>query len=125
MNSAAHMPLSCTMMMEQKSPHVQIQSFNLDFLNFLIIQAEKISKAIKLSGNEVEQYWPTLFAKALKNTNIGDLLTNVASAGPATGVAAGPVAGAGAAAVEEKKEEKKEEAEDVDMGNLFGGDDDY
>lgn len=107
MNSAAHMLLSCILMMELKSPYVHFQSFNLDLFNFLIIQAEKISKAIKLSGNDVEQYWPTLFAKALKSTNIGDLLTNVASAGPATGVAAGPVAGAGAAAVEEKKEEKR------------------
>ena len=37
-------------------------------------------------------------------------------------VAAG---GAGAAAAEEKKEEKKDEEEDVDMGGLFGDDDDY
>jgi len=83
-----------------------------------------LSKAIKLSGNEVEQYWPTLFAKALKSANISDLLSNVASAGPAAG-AAGPAAGAGPAAVEGKKEEKKEEVEEVDMGNLFGGDDEY
>jgi ribosomal protein L12E/L44/L45/RPP1/RPP2 len=83
-----------------------------------------LSKAIKLSGNEVEQYWPTLFAKALKNANISDLLSNVASAGPAAG-AAGPAVGGGPAAVEEKKEEKKEEVEEVDMGNLFGGDDEY
>ena len=34
-------------------------------------------------------------------------------------------AGAAAAKVEEPKEEKKEEVEDVDMGGLFGGDDDY
>ena len=83
-----------------------------------------MSKAIKLSGNEVEQYWPTLFAKALKSANISDLLSNVASAGPAAG-AAGPAAGAGPAAVEEKKEEKKEEVEEVDMGNIFEGDDEY
>lgn len=84
-----------------------------------------MSKAIKLSGNEVEQYWPTLFAKALKSANIADLLSNVAAAGPAAGGAAGPVAGSGPAAAEEKKEEKKEEAEDVNMGNLFGEDDEY
>ena len=64
-----------------------------------------------------------LFAKALKSANVDDLLTNIAAAAPAGGAAgAGPAA---AAAVEEKKEEKKEEVEDVDMGGLFGGDDDY
>ena len=63
-----------------------------------------------------------LFAKALKSANVDDLLTNIAAAAPAGGAAAGPVA---AAVVEEKKEEKKEEVEDVDMGGLFGGDDEY
>merc|ERR1711959_470313 len=70
------------------------------------ITAEKLAKVIKDSGNTVEPYWPMLFAKALKSANVDDLLTNVASAGPAAPAAggAGP-----AAAVEEKKEEKKEE----------------
>merc|ERR1712179_179723 len=87
------------------------------------ITAEKLAKVIKDSGNTVEPYWPMLFAKALKSANVDDLLTNVASAGPAAGPAAG---GAGPAAVEEKKEEKKEEVvEEVDMGGLFGDDDDY
>ena len=87
----------------------------------LEITAEKLNKIIKASGNEVESYWPTLFAKALKSANVDELLTNIASAGPA----AGPAAVGGAAAEEApKEEEKKEEAEDVDMGGLFGGDDD-
>merc|ERR1712167_491935 len=86
------------------------------------ITAEKLSKVIKASGNEVEPYWPMLFAKALKTANISDLLTNVGSAG-AGPAAAGPAAAA-AEVVEEKKEEK-EEVEDVDMGGLFGDDDDY
>ena len=38
--------------------------------------------------------------------------------------AAGPTASAGAAPAQ-AKEEKKEEVEEVDMGNLFGGDDEY
>ena len=40
---------------------------------------------------------------------------------------AAAAAGPAAAKVEEKpaEEEKKEETEDVDMGNLFGGDDEY
>ena len=62
-----------------------------------------------------------LFVNALKSTDIGELIQSVVTAGPA--VAAGPVA-AGDAPAEEKKEEKKEEVEDVDMGGLFGGDDD-
>ena len=79
-------------------------------------------KVIKASKNEVEPYWPTLFAKALKTANVDELLTNVVAA-PAAG---GAVAAAPAeAAAEEKKEEKKEEAEDVDMGGLFGDEDDY
>merc|ERR1712151_1183236 len=68
------------------------------------ITAEKLSKVIKDSGNTVEPYWPMLFAKALKSADIGDMLTQVASAGPAGG--AGPAAAGPAAAAEEKKEEK-------------------
>merc|ERR1711918_110141 len=79
----------------------------------LEITAEKLSAIIKASKNEVEPYWPMLFAKALKGANVGELLSNIGSAGPA-GAAAGP---AEAAPVEEeKKEEKKEEEEPVDMG---------
>ena len=80
-----------------------------------------MNAVIKASGNEVEPYWPMLFAKALKGANVGELLSNI---GSAAGPAAGPAA-AGAAAVEEVKEEKKEEVEDVDMGGLFGDEDDY
>merc|ERR1712176_290681 len=71
----------------------------------LEITSEKLSAVIKASGNTVEPYWPMLFAKALKSANVGDLLTQVASAG---GGGAGPAAaaGAGPAAAEEKKEEK-------------------
>merc|ERR1712093_156317 len=87
----------------------------------LEITAEKLNKVIKASGNTVEAYWPNLFAKALKSSDIGELLQNVVSAGPAVAVAGGPVA---AAEEEAPKEEKKEEPEDVDMGGLFGGDDD-
>ena len=63
-----------------------------------------------------------LFAKALKSANIGDLLTNVATAAPGGGGGAGPAA----EAAEEKQEEKKEEVEEaVDMGGLFGDEDEY
>ena len=51
-----------------------------------------MNKVIKASGNTVEPYWPMLFAKALKSANIGDLLTNVATAAPGGGGGAGPAA---------------------------------
>ena len=85
-----------------------------------------MNKIIKASGNEVEPYWPGLFAKALEGQDIAALLTNVGS-GPAAGAApAGGAAdaGAGAAPAEEKKKEEEPE-EEVDMGNMFGDDDDY
>ena len=59
---------------------------------------------IKSSGNEVEGYWPGLYAKALKGADIGALLTNVGTAAPAGGAAA-PAAGGDAAADDKKKED--------------------
>merc|ERR1712070_1255175 len=89
----------------------------------LEITAEKLSKIIKASGNEVEPYWPMLFAKALKGQDVGALLSNIGSAGGAgPAAAAGPVAAAAADEPEEKK--KEEEPEDVDMGGLFGDEED-
>merc|ERR1711908_45687 len=69
----------------------------------LDINAEKLTKIIKASGNEVEPYWPMLFAKALKGQDVAALLANVGSAGGGGGAAAGP-ADAGPAAVEEVEE---------------------
>ena len=83
------------------------------------ITGDKLAKVIKASGNEVEAYWPTLFAKALKGQNIEDLISNIGSAAP---VAATAVAAPVAAKAVEKNEEKKEEEADVDMGGLFGDD---
>merc|ERR1712146_544756 len=71
----------------------------------LEINAEKLSKIIKASGNEVEPYWPMLFAKALKGQDVGAMLANIGSAGGAAGPAAaagGPVT---AAAEDKPKEE--------------------
>ena len=56
---------------------------------------------------------------------IAEGLTKVGSASASAGAATG---GAAAAKAEEKpaeKEEEEEAEEDVDMGGLFGGDDDY
>ena len=81
-----------------------------------------MAKVVKESGNEVEPYWPMLFAKALKTHKIGDLLSNLGSAGGGGG--AGPAAAAtgdaGKAAEAEAAEEKQESDADVEMGGLFG-----
>jgi len=82
-----------------------------------------LNKIIKASGNEVEPYWPMLFAKALKGQDVGELLSNIGTAGPAAGPAAAGPAAVAEAEPEEKK--KEDEPEDVDMGGLFGDDDDY
>ena len=66
-----------------------------------------------------------LFAKALKGQDVGELLSNIGNAGGGGGGAAAAAGPAAAAEVVEEKEEKKEEPEDVDMGGLFGDDDDY
>ncbi|TNV75962.1 hypothetical protein FGO68_gene1371 [Halteria grandinella] len=76
------------------------------------ITGDKLAKVIKASGNEVEPYWPALFAKALKGQDVEKLLSNIGSA---------PVAAAAPAAAK-KEEKKEEEPADVDMGGLFGDD---
>ena len=90
----------------------------------LDISAEKLNKVIKQSGNEVEAYWPGLFAKALQGQDIDAILTRMGA--PA---AAGPVVGGEATAPadeKEKVENKKDDPEsDVSMVDIFGGDDDY
>merc|ERR1712124_39818 len=75
----------------------------------LEINAEKLSKIVKASGNEIEPYWPALFAKALKGQDVGALLSNIGSAGGAAGPAAAGPADAAAEAAPEKEEKKKED----------------
>ena len=61
-----------------------------------------MAKVIKASGNEVEPYWPSLFAKALKGTNVEDLLSNIGSAPVGAPAAGAPVAVAAATAAPAK-----------------------
>ena len=90
------------------------------------VTAEKIVTILKAANVQFEPIWPTLFARALSNCNIKDLLTKVGSAaasGPApAAAAAAPAAAAGGAAKaeEKKKEEKKEESEEEDDDMGFG-----
>jgi len=85
---------------------------------------------MKACGVSVDKEEADVFFKNIEGKSIQDLV----AAGkkkqvsmPSGGArAAGPAASGGAAAAEApKEEEKKEEIEDVDMGGLFGDDDEY
>ena len=76
---------------------------------------------IKASGNSVESYWPGLFAQALGQADVGDLIENLGAGAPA----AAPAGDAAEEKVEEApKEEKKEEVEDVAIAGVFDDDED-
>ena len=92
------------------------------------VTEEKMTKLISASGNQVEGYWPGLFAKALVGRDIDALINS-------TGGDAGAAVDAGAAApVEEakggdKKDAKKKDDSDGDddanfdgLGGMFGDD---
>merc|ERR1712055_747479 len=84
------------------------------------ITGDKIATILKAASVEVEPFWPSLFAGALKDVNVCELITNigsgVGSGGAAAGGAAAPAAGGEAAKEEEKKPESSSEEEDDDMG---------
>ena len=80
---------------------------------------------MKASGVSVDKASLEQFFKSIEGKTIPELV----KAGekkqvkmPSGGVASAPAAGG--AVAEAPKEEKKEEVEDVDMGGLFGDDDD-
>lgn len=83
------------------------------------ITEENVMKLLKAANIEVESVWVSIFVKAFKGKNIGDMLTAFSSAPVAA--AAAPVSGAAAAAPaaaaskQEAKKEVKEESDD-DMG---------
>ncbi|CDJ33783.1 60S acidic ribosomal protein P1, putative [Eimeria mitis] len=91
------------------------------------ISAENIQKLVTAAGGSVEPYMPGLFARALKNHKVEDLIAGAgsaaAAAAPAAAAAAPAAAGGGAPAEKggkPAKQEEPEEEEDADMGfSLF------
>ena len=86
----------------------------------------QVEAFMKDCGVSCDKATLTIFFKQIEGKSVHDLVSAGAKKHvkmPTGGGGAKPAA-AGAAAVEEVKEEKKEEVEDVDMGGLFGGDDD-
>ncbi|CBY36537.1 unnamed protein product [Oikopleura dioica] len=87
------------------------------------ISGDKIASLLKAANVDFEPFWPGLFAGALKNCNVSELISNISS-GVGAGPAAAGGAAAGGAAEEAKEEEKKPESSsesDGDMGfDMFG-----
>merc|ERR1712202_19675 len=74
------------------------------------ITGDKITAILKAANVDFEPFWPSLFAGALKDVNVRELITNIGSgvgSGPAAG---GAAAGGGAAADDAPKEEAKKES---------------
>ena len=75
------------------------------------ITGEKIETILKASGVEVEPYWPGLFAKALQNCNVKDLITKI---GPGMGasIAQNDEKTSSTEQKDNKMDAKKDEADD-------------
>ena len=69
----------------------------------IAITSEKLKELITASGNEVEPYWPMLFAKVLANADVEKLITSCGGGVAAT--SNGAAAADGEAAAEEEEEE--------------------
>merc|ERR1712122_374072 len=76
------------------------------------VTGDKINAILKAANYEVAPYWPGLFANALEDVNVTELVTSLGSA-PAAGAA--PAAGGAAPAAAAASEPAKKK-EDEDMG---------
>uniref|UniRef100_A0A5G2QST0 Large ribosomal subunit protein P1 n=2 Tax=Sus scrofa TaxID=9823 RepID=A0A5G2QST0_PIG len=93
--------------------------------NEVTVTEYKVNAFIKAAGVNVEPFWPGLFAKALANINIHNLICNVGAGGPVPAAGATPSGGPDpvttAAPREDKKvEAKKENSEESDDNKGFG-----
>merc|ERR1719230_592238 len=91
----------------------------------LDIDADKIQKVAKSTGNKVSAFLPGMFARAFANHDVMDLVNNAgASCGGGGGAPAAassaPAAGGDAKPAAAAKEEEPEEEVDMDLGGMFG-----
>ena len=85
--------------------------------------AADVEKLLKEAGVKADSEKIEKMIAAFEGKNFHEMVEGGLAKMSTMGAAAAPVAAvAGAAIVEEKV---KEEVEEVDMGNLFGGDDEY
>ncbi|XP_041909957.1 60S acidic ribosomal protein P1-like [Arvicola amphibius] len=89
----------------------------------VMVGEDKINVLIKATGVNIEPFWPSLFAKALANVNIGSLICNIGAGGPAPVAGAAPTNPApstAAAPADKRVEAKKEESEESEDNTNFG-----
>jgi large subunit ribosomal protein LP2 len=84
--------------------------------------AADVEKLLKEAGVKADSEKIEKMIAAFEGKNFHEMVEGGLAKMSAMGSSAAPVAAAGAAKVEETV---KEEVEEVDMGNLFGGDDEY
>ncbi|XP_038656963.1 60S acidic ribosomal protein P1-like [Scyliorhinus canicula] len=77
------------------------------------VTEDKLNALIKTAGMTIEPFWPSLFAMALANIDVNNLICNV-GAGSSAPAAATVVSTAVPVAAEEKQEESEES--DDEMG---------
>ena len=109
-------------------PHFFVSQFLTRY--FLITAAADVTKLLKDAGVEADKDSVKTLISKLDGQNLPELIAAgydkfaAVGGGGAAAAPAGGDAGAGAAPAEEKKKEEEPE-EEVDMGNMFGDDDDY
>lgn len=96
---------------------------------FLLTAAADVEKLLKDSGVTADKENLKLMMSKLEGKSIQDLIKegseDLASMPAAAAAPAGGAAPAEAAAAEPEKKKEDEPEEDVDMGGMFGDDDDY
>ena len=86
--------------------------------------AADVEKVLKDAGAKPDSDKVASMITAFEGKDFNDLVKSGLSKMATMGSAGPAAAGGAAAAAAPQAEEKKEEVEDVDMGGLFGGDDD-
>jgi len=87
--------------------------------------AADVEKVLKDSGVSADKEKIEKLIAAMEGKKYHEMVEGGLAKINKMGAAAGPVAAAGAGGAKAVVEEKKEEAEEVDMGGLFGDEDEY